>query len=143
LQSTGKTYYLDHAGLYSRIKGNFCPYHADNITFSCPTHGKCQQELRARCPGTCLGAKFIPNHTPWRDYTALIYLNDNFEGGEISFEDGPQNKLYKKTIPIEACQLVLAPNGNHFYHEVFLIRKGTRYSLHLWYTADPRHALNL
>jgi len=135
----GKNYQLDHAGLYARIAGNYCPYHADNVFFECPVHGKDQGRLRTICPGNCPGAKFVPNHTPWREYTALIYLNDGFAGGEIAFEDGPCNRKYQKTIPIRANMLVLAPNGPDFYHEVFPIRKGKRYSLHLWFTSDPQH----
>lgn len=136
---TKKQYHLDHAGLYARIEGNFCPYHADNCYFTCPIHGSDQQFLRSHCPGTCTGAKYMPNHTYWREYTGLIYLNDDFEGGEILFEDGPCNKLYKKIIPIRAGMLIVAPNGSNFYHEVFPIKKGTRYSLHFWFTSDPMH----
>lgn len=134
-----KVCHLDHAGLYARIAPNYCPYHADNVYFECPVHGKDQGVLRALCPGTCQGAHFVPNHTWWREYTALIYLNEDFEGGEIAFEDGPCNKLYRKIIPIRAHMLVLAPNGADFYHEVFPIRKGKRYSLHLWLTSDANY----
>lgn len=134
-----KIYQVDHFALYSRIAGNYCVYHSDNIMFDCPIHGKDQTKLRVSCKGNCPGAKFIPNHTPWREYTALLYLNDDFEGGEILFEDGPQNKLYKKIIPIRSNMLIIAPNGKDFYHEVFPIRKGRRYSLIFWYTSDPRH----
>lgn len=139
----GKEYHLDHGGIYSRIKGNFCPYHSDNIYFECPIHGKDQSYLRMICNGKCAGSKFVPNHTSWREYTALIYLNDNFEGGEILFEDGPCNKRYQKIFSIKANMLILAPNGPDFYHEVFPIIKGTRYSIHLWYTSDPAHQLIL
>src|SRR4029077_19939128 len=31
--------------------------------------------------------RWLPNHTPQRDYTALVYLNDNFTGGELVFPD--------------------------------------------------------
>ncbi len=133
-----RNYLLDHAGLYARIPRNYCPYHADNIYFECPIHGKNQMQLRTTCPGNCPGAGFIPNHTYWREYTALIYLNDAFEGGQIAFEDGPQNKLYKKFIKIKANMLILAPNGKDFYHEVYPILSGKRYSLHLWFTSDPQ-----
>lgn len=81
----------------------------------------------------------MSNHTHWREYTALLYLNEDFEGGEILFEDGPCNRLYKKVIPIRAGMLVIAPNGKDFYHELFPIGSGKRYSLHLWYTSDPRY----
>jgi hypothetical protein len=135
----GKKYLADHCALYARIPGNFCPYHADNIYFSCPVHGSDQNRLRSVCKGECPGSKYLPNHTPWREYTALLYLNDDFEGGEIQFEDGPCNKLYTRKIPIKANMLVITPNGSDFYHEVFTIRRGTRYSLHIWYTSDPNH----
>jgi hypothetical protein len=132
-------YHIDHCALYARTAGNHCPYHADNVYFDCPVHGKDQNRLRATCKGTCPGAKFFPNHTGWREYTALLYLNDEFEGGEILFEDGPCNRIYKKIIPIKANMVVIAPNNQNFYHEVFRIRKGKRYSLHIWYTSDPHH----
>ena len=131
--------HLDHCGLYSRIVGNSCPYHADNVYFHCPAHGNNQHQLRTTCKGDCPGAKFVPNHTPWREYTALIYLNDDFQGGEIAFEDGPCNRLYRKVIPIQARMLVLAPNGSNFFHEVLPIRQGKRYHIAFWYTSDPNH----
>ncbi len=134
-----KKYHIDHCALYARIEGNHCPYHADNVYFECPIHGKDQSRLRTTCKGTCSGSKFVSNHTPWREYTALLYLNEDFEGGEILFEDGPSNKIYKKIIPIKKNMLVIAPNNQNFYHEVFRIRKGKRYSLHIWYTSDPHH----
>ena len=129
-------YRLDHAGLYARIPGNSCGYHADNIRFYCPIHGSDQGKLRTTCKGDCPGAQYVPNHTHLREYTALIYLNDDFQGGEILFEDGPCNKIYRKIIPIRSNLLVLAPNGKDFYHEVFQIRSGRRYSLHIWYTRN-------
>jgi hypothetical protein len=132
-----RTYVLDHGGLYARIPKNFCSYHTDNLYFDCPLHGRDQSRLRTICPGNCPGSKYVPNHTYWREYTALIYLNDEFTGGELAFEDGPNNKIYKKVIPIHANMLVLAPNGKNFYHEVYPIQTGKRYSLHFWFTSDP------
>ena len=29
--------------------------------------------------------RWVPNHTPNRDYTGIAYLNDNFTGGELVF----------------------------------------------------------
>jgi len=31
--------------------------------------------------------RWVPNHTPQRDYTGLAYLNDDFTGGELVFPD--------------------------------------------------------
>ncbi len=135
----GKKIWLDHGALFGRIPPNFAPYHSDNTYFYCPTHGTNQTVLRRVCNQMCPGSQFVPNHTGWREYTALLYLNDDFTGGEIAFEDGPCNKLYKKFIPIRKALLVLSPNGPNFYHEVLPMRQGTRYSMHLWFTSDPRH----
>lgn len=135
----GKRVELDHGALFARIPPNFASYHSDNIRFECPTHGTDQCQLRRVCDGKCPGARFVPNHTAWREFTALIYLNDNIEGGEILFEDGPCNKIYRKLIPIQACMLVLSPNGPDFYHEVLPMKKGKRQSMHLWFTTDSRH----
>lgn len=137
------TLHVDHLGLYARIAGNFCPYHADNGYFACPIHGTDQRYLRKHCPGDCSGSRFLPNHTSWREYTALVYLNEDFSGGELVFEDGPCNRIYRKVLPIRKGMLVLAPNGADFYHEVLPIRRGTRYSLHIWYTKDSRHRADL
>lgn len=134
-----KHYEVDHCALYARLPGNSCVYHADNIAFSCPIHGRDQGQLRMTCSGECPGARFVPNHTPWREYTALVYLNDDFEGGEILFEDGPVNKLYRRVIPIKKNMLVLTPDGSDFYHEVFQVRSGKRYSLNFWFTSDPQY----
>lgn len=130
---------LDHGGFFARIPPNYASYHNDNSYFDCPVHGKDQGRLRTTCDQTCPGSKFVPNHTGWREYTALLYLNDDFEGGEIVFEDGPCNKFYKKAITIKAGMLVLSPDGPNFYHEVLPMRKGKRYSFHLWFTSDPYH----
>ena len=136
---TSKPYQVDHCALYCRIPGNSCGYHADNIRFECPIHGGDQNFLRKACKGNCSGSRFVPNHTGWREYTALLYLNEDFQGGEILFEDGPFNKLYRRVIPIKRNLLVITPNGPDFYHEVFTIRSGKRYSMHFWFTSDLWH----
>ncbi len=130
---------LDFCAFFSRIKGNSAIYHADNIRFECPIHGTDQNQLRATCNGTCPGSRFVPNHTGWRTYTGLVYLDDDFEGGEIVFEDGPCQHTYQKVIPIQAGMLVLSPDGSDFYHEVLRMRRGIRHSIHFWFTDNPRY----
>ena len=76
-----------------------------------------------------------PNHTPERDVSALYYLNDDFEGGEIVFE---QHGL---SIKPHAGLLVIFPSDRHHVHEVLPITAGKRYSVQTWYTRQKDCAL--
>jgi len=58
-------------------------------------------------------------------YTSIIYLNDNFEGGETVVEK----------IKIKPKQgLMVLFDGDKKTHSVNEIKKGTRYTLPCWYT---------
>lgn len=61
-----------------------------------------------------------------RDVSALIYLNDDYEGGELLF-----NRLHYTYRP-QAGDLVLFPSGNLFLHQSVPITRGTKYSLVSW-----------
>lgn len=80
--------------------------------------------------------KWRPNHTPQRDYSALIYLNSDFSGGELHlpgrFEIKPEEGL-----------LVGFPSTQDFPHEVYPVTDGVRYSLPVWMTKDTRFRLHL
>jgi hypothetical protein len=62
-----------------------------------------------------------------RALSAVIYLNDDYTGGEISF---PQSKV---TIKPEAGSIVFFPSNFIYVHEVFPIKSGVRYSLPHWW----------
>lgn len=71
---------------------------------------------------------WVPNHTPNRTYTAIVYLSTPIDGGELYF---PQHGV--KVRP-SAGQLVLfAADGDH-EHGVTPVRAGLRYSLAMWLT---------
>lgn len=59
---------------------------------------------------------------PYRGITAILYLNDEFEGGEIYFRD--QNVLIKPS----RGKLVIFPSNKFFKHEVKPITSGLRLS---------------
>jgi len=68
---------------------------------------------------------FMNEHYDTGDqYGVLIYLNDNFEGGETIIDK-------KKIKPKKGCG-VLFTNGK-LLHSVCKIKKGTRYVLPVWY----------
>ena len=75
-----------------------------------------------------------PNPFPWRAFASIIYLNEEFEGGEIHF---PKLGLQP---PIKAGMLAYFPSTNHYLHGVKKITAGTRYTFSCFYTFDKaRH----
>lgn len=70
----------------------------------------------------------------WGMYTTVLYLNDNFTGGNtfINFIDG-------ETIEIEPkIGRMVAYNGHKFEHGVTEVSNGLRYTLPIWYTIKPQ-----
>jgi 2OG-Fe(II) oxygenase superfamily len=83
------------------------------------------------------GGWWVPNHTPQRDYTALAYLNDDFTGGELVFPD------LGIAIAPRAGLLVGFPSNHEFVHAVPKVLSGKRYSLPVWFTVNPRKAMQV
>lgn len=63
------------------------------------------------------------NHIP-----TLIYLNEDYEGGEISFA------THGITIKPRVGDLLIFPGNMHYAHEVTEVLSGTRYTLPIWFT---------
>jgi hypothetical protein len=63
------------------------------------------------------------NHIP-----TLIYLNDDYEGGEISFA------THGITIKPKIGDLLIFPGNMHYAHEVKEVISGIRYTLPIWFT---------
>ena len=64
------------------------------------------------------------------EYSSILYLNDEFDGGELYFE------AIDLLIKPQANQLVFFPSGAEFRHEVRRISNGNRYTLASFYTTD-------
>ncbi|XP_077106298.1 prolyl 3-hydroxylase 1 [Ranitomeya variabilis] len=98
------------------------PVHADNCI------------LKAEAM-MCL--KEHPAYT-FRDYSAILYLNGDFEGGHFYFTE-----LDAKTITAEIkpqCgRMVGFSSGAENPHGVKAVTKGQRCAVALWFTLDPRH----
>lgn len=61
-----------------------------------------------------------------RDLSIIIFLNDNFEGGDLVF---PELKIRIKPEP---GMLVCFPSNHHYVHSVESVTKGKRYSIVTW-----------
>ncbi|XP_045931200.1 prolyl 3-hydroxylase 1 [Micropterus dolomieu] len=73
-----------------------------------------------------------------RDYSAILYLNDDFEGGDFIFTE-----LDAKTVTAEVrpqCGRVVGFGaGKENPHGVRAVTKGQRCAVALWFTQDPAH----
>jgi 2OG-Fe(II) oxygenase superfamily len=81
--------------------------------------------------------RWVPNHTPQRDYTGLLYLNEDFTGGQLVFRD-----RHVVIIP-KGGLLVGFPSNHRFVHAVPKVLSGKRYSLPVWFTKNPAKAMQV
>lgn len=77
-----------------------------------------------------------PNGSPFRDYTFIIYLNDNYEGGQTYFTN--ENKV---CIP-ECGKIVIFPSGLQYTHGVLEVKQGKRYTIAGWLTRIENRLYN-
>ena len=81
--------------------------------------------------------RWVPNHTPNRDYTGLAYLNDDFTGGELVFPD-------LDIVIVPKPGLLVGFLSNHkFVHAVPKVLSGKRYSLPVWFTVNSAKAMQV
>lgn len=72
-----------------------------------------------------------PNPFPWRAFASIIYLNDDFEGGEIHFPTLGLRPIIKPRM------LAFFPSTRDYLHGVTKVTSGTRYTHSCFYTFDP------
>ena len=70
-----------------------------------------------------------------RDLSTIIFLNDNFEGGELVF---PELDI---TIKPKKGTLICFPSGRNYLHQVKPVTSGERYSLVNWLTVKGFESL--
>lgn len=67
-----------------------------------------------------------------RDISILLYLNDDYEGGELEFTQ------LQLTIKPKKGMLIAFPSYEEFEHKVHPITKGTRYNIVSWINTEKR-----
>jgi predicted 2-oxoglutarate/Fe(II)-dependent dioxygenase YbiX len=72
--------------------------------------------------------------TPWRDFSSIVYLNDDYEGGELYFT--AQDRVLKP----RRGMLVAFSAGYHHEHGVLKVTQGRRITMPAFYTFDERKA---
>lgn len=91
--------------------GSFLPCHVDNANPDGSAHS-----------------------TPWRDFSSIVYLNDDYEGGELYFTAKDRVLRPRKGM------LVAFSAGWAHEHGVLKVRGGRRITMPAFYTFDRRHA---
>lgn len=74
-----------------------------------------------------------PNYVHWRTHAGVLYLNDDYLGGETFFPDhGPHFIKPKKG------KFSLFPAGWQYRHGVSTV-VGQRYTMPIWFTENPQY----
>lgn len=76
-------------------------------------------------------AHFDGHTATGRYLSAILYLNDDYEGGELEFPD------YKVMIKPEPGMLILFPSSFAYRHIAHPIKSGTKYAMVTWLTDRP------
>ncbi|KAF0305479.1 Prolyl 3-hydroxylase 2 [Amphibalanus amphitrite] len=101
------------------------------LEFSHPIH---VDNCRLFNNGTCWpgGGAFIHRH-----FSAILYLNSDFDGGEFVFADIVSRKPTVRVQP-RCGRLVAFSAGPENPHGVLAVRRGTRRALAMWFTRTGR-----
>lgn len=103
--------YLDYQTLVKWDAGEEMEFHADNVTQDKDPHWYCG----------------------WRDYSSILYLNHDYEGGDTIFKHQQQRQ------PPMQGTAILFPATYAYTHGVDKVLSGTRYTLASWFTQDREH----
>ncbi|KGL75734.1 Prolyl 3-hydroxylase 3, partial [Tinamus guttatus] len=99
------------------------PVHADNCLLD-PEGNECWRE---------------PPAYVYRDYSGILYLNDDFQGGGLFFTELDTVTVTAKVYP-KCGRLVAFSSGKENPHGVWAVSSGRRCAVALWYTHSQEHA---
>jgi Rps23 Pro-64 3,4-dihydroxylase Tpa1-like proline 4-hydroxylase len=66
-----------------------------------------------------------------RTLSVIIFLNNDYEGGELNFHDPVTNEIYKTIKPFPG-RCIMWPSNFMYPHSVSPVTKGTRYAIVSW-----------
>ncbi|XP_050187950.1 prolyl 3-hydroxylase 3 [Myiozetetes cayanensis] len=99
------------------------PVHADNCLLD-PEGQECWKE---------------PPAYVYRDYSGILYLNDDFQGGGLFFTEVDTVTVTAEVHP-KCGRLVAFSSGKENPHGVWAVSRGRRCAVALWYTHSREHA---
>ncbi|XP_012277357.1 prolyl 3-hydroxylase 2 [Orussus abietinus] len=75
----------------------------------------------------------------WRDYSAILYLNDDFQGGEFIFSKDNTASEIQGVVKPSCGRMVAFSADDENLHGVRGILKGKRCALALWFTFNKKY----
>ncbi|XP_023966901.2 prolyl 3-hydroxylase 3 isoform X1 [Chrysemys picta bellii] len=99
------------------------PVHADNCLLD-PEGKECWRE---------------PPAYMYRDFSGILYLNDDFHGGDLFFTEVDAVTVTAQVRP-KCGKLVAFSSGRENPHGIWAVTHGRRCAIALWYTLSPEHA---
>ena len=107
--------YLDHWSITHWNEGDQMEYHADNVTEKREPHWYCH----------------------WRNYSSIVYLNQDYGGGHTHFQFAQQ-----RIIPEKGMALIF-PAGYSYTHGVTKIKGNARYTVATWFTGEEEYCKSI
>ncbi len=89
--------------------------------------------LNPHCDNMHIYDPDLEHDTPQRDYSAVLCLNDNYEGGHTTFPE--QDIEYSG----RTGRVIIFPSGRSHPHGVTEVTSGLRYTFAMWMTKDKDH----
>ncbi|KAK8744336.1 hypothetical protein OTU49_000752, partial [Cherax quadricarinatus] len=83
--------------------------------------------------GECLR---VPPAYTYRDYSALLYLNDEFQGGDFIFTHDRSGLSHQAAVHPKCGRMVGFSSGPENPHGVLPVLDGSRCALGMWFTHD-------
>ncbi|XP_016841537.1 prolyl 3-hydroxylase 2 [Nasonia vitripennis] len=85
----------------------------------------------AQNDGSCLSESPAYVH---RDYSSILYLNDNFQGGDFIFVKDKNASTIESTIRPRCGRMLSFSSGSRNLHGVTAVTQGKRCALGIWFT---------
>jgi len=79
-----------------------------------------------------------PNYTPRRTWSAILYLNEKFEGGKFYFVGNGTLNLIQPRPGL----MIGFGAGPDYFHGVTKVESGRRFTINMWFSNDPRNFLD-
>jgi|DEB0MinimDraft_12_1074336.scaffolds.fasta_scaffold15660_2 hypothetical protein len=111
--------YPENTELVKWLPGDSMSVHSDNSW----TEGNGLEEKKG-----------IDHPTKYRTYSAIFYINDDYDGGEIYFPN------WGIEIKPKAGSLVIFPSNDEYVHGVKEVKNINRYSIAIWYAGQEYYA---
>ena len=122
--------------LHYRIIGEACSYYNEKYLypdFSNIVYWGSNMVLKPHCDNMHIYDPELEHDTAQRDYSAVLCLNEDYEGGHTIFPE------HDKEYPGKTGRIIIFPSGRSHPHGVTEVTSGSRYTFSMWMTKDINH----